>query len=687
MRRILSILAALAIVALLPASVLAQSKGVNKDYMDTTCQPCKDFYRYANGKWIDTAEIPASYTGIGAGREIFDRNQEALYRVLEKARAKAATETDPTLKKLGDLYTVLMDSTRTNSEGAAALAETMKRLDGIKTKEDLRKEFSRAVSMGVGAGFVGAGLPFTFGAEPDPKQSTMTLGQIFQGGLGLPERDYYFRTDGKSDTLRQDYLAYMGHMFQLAGDSPEAAAAKAKQVMALETTLAESSMTRVAMRDPQKLYHKISVKDLGQLAPTIDWSAYFTEVGVPALAKPAAMVDCSAPGFVRQVGIQVDQTPIDVWRAYLEWHYLRAAAPWLDQKFFDESFAFQSKLVGTKSPLPRWKRASGAVDASMGEALGKAFVEENFPASSKARMVELVNNLQGAYRERIDQVTWMSPATKKQAVVKLDAIMKKIGYPDKWRDYSALQIDVKAPAIVNLWRAQAFESRRDLAKIGKAPDRTEWGMTPPTVNAYYNPQFNEIVFPAGILQPPQFDPNVDDAVNYGAIGMVIGHEITHGFDDEGRQYDSLGNLKDWWTDEDAKQFTARAQKVVDQFNGYVAVDTLHVNGKLTLGENIADLGGLTIAYHAWQRSLKGKPAPQSIDGFTPEQRFFLGYAQGWRRKLRPELIRLATLTDPHSPANWRVNGPTSNMREFQKAFGCKAGDDMVRPDDVRAEIW
>jgi len=426
------------------------------------------------------------------------------------------------------------------------------------------------------------------------------------------------------------------------------------------------------------------VRQLGALAPDFDWSAYFAEVGVKALADPATVLDVSMPSFVRRFDALLQETPMETWRAYLQWHYARASAGWLGKAFFDEAFAFQSRFTGSKTPQPRWKRASQACDGAMGEALGKAFVAENFPASSKARMLELVNNLQATLRERIESRPWMSAETKRQAVRKLDAVLKKIGYPDKWRDYSKLAIDPALPALINLQRANAFERAFELSFIGKPVDRTLWGMTPPTVNAYYNPTFNEIVFPAGILMPPQFDPRVDDAVNYGAIGMVIGHEMTHGFDDEGRQYDAEGNLKDWWTADDSKRFDALAQKVVEQYDAYVAVDTLHLNGKLTLGENIADLGGLTIAFHAWQRSLKGKPAPV-IDGYTGEQRFFLGFAQAWRRKLRPELTRTAALTDPHSTAYWRVNGPLSNMQEFRQAWGCKDGDPMVRAD--RIEIW
>jgi len=394
----------------------------------------------------------------------------------------------------------------------------------------------------------------------------------------------------------------------------------------------------------------------------------------------------SMPGFVRRLDDRVANEPIETWRAYLKWTLTRTTSPWLGQKMFDETFAFQSQLVGTKTPQPRWKRASALVDAAMGEALGKAYVESEFPPSSKARMLDMVNNLQAVMKERIAQRTWMNAETKARATKKLEMVMKKIGYPEHWRDYSALAIDAKLPAVENLENAQVFEQKRQFAKIGKPVDRSEWGMTPPTVNAYYNPQFNEIVFPAGILQPPRFDPKADDASNYGAIGMVIGHEMTHGFDDQGRQYDAQGNLEDWWSGDDAKNFDALAQKVVEQYNGYIGVDTLHVNGKLTLGENIADLGGLTIAFEAWKRSLHGKPAPV-IDGLTGEQRFFIAHAQAWKTKWRPELVRLVVQTNPHSPPWWRVNGPLSNMPQFQEAFHCKAGDPMVADQASRVTIW
>jgi putative endopeptidase len=676
-----TLFAALAIVALPTAAGAADiPHGLQSAYMDTTCAPCRDFYQYANGAWLSTAVMPPSYTAIGAGREIYDRNTEVLHRVLEDTGSKMASETDPTLRKLGAFYSTCMDSERAEREGAAPLRPELARIAAIQTRAQLQAEIARLATRFIDA-------PFRLGAEADPKNSRQNIGQIYQGGLGLPDRDYYFKTDSTSAAQRTEYVAHMGRMFQLLGVPEAKARADAERVMAFETDLAKSHMTRVAQRDPNAVYHKMAVKDLAKQAPGVDWVAYFRATGVPSLAKPEGMLDISQPEFVKVAAAQVAAAPLDTWKAYLTWRVVRFAAPNLSTPFFNESFSFTSMLTGQKVPQTRWKRCSAISDQALGEALGKAYVATEFPPPAKVRALEMVNNLQAALGDRIDHLTWMSDATKVQARKKLSAVLKKIAYPDVWRDYSAMQISPDSSFAVNAMHGAMWYAQWDLGKIGKPVDRTEWGMSPPTVNAYYNPTNNEIVFPAGIMQPPQFDMQVDDALNYGAMGMVIGHEMSHGFDDEGRQYDADGNLKEWWTPEDAKKFEERAQKVVDQYNGYVAVDTLHVNGKLTLGENIADLGGITIAYYAYQKSLEGKPRPANIGGFTPEQRFFISYAQAWRRKIRTESERQRTLIDPHSPARWRVNGPLSNFPEFKKAFGCKDGDGMVRADDVRAEIW
>jgi putative endopeptidase len=438
----------------------------------------------------------------------------------------------------------------------------------------------------------------------------------------------------------------------------------------------------VEHRDPNAIYHKMTVAELQQLTSNLTWSTILKTMGAPG----DGAVNVAQPEFVKALDSLVGRVPLDDWKAYLRWRVVDDAAPSLSSAFVNEDFRMRQVLTGARELLPRWKRCLQAADRSMGEALGQAYVEKTFTPDAKARALEMVRNMEAVLRDRLTSLEWMSEATRKQAIVKLDAIMNKIGYPDKWRDYSALTV-ARRPFVLNQLAATEFERKRNLAKIGKPVDRSEWGMTPPTVNAYYSPTVNEIVFPAGILQPPFFDPNVDDAVNYGGIGAVIGHEMTHGFDDSGRQFDAKGDLRDWWTPADAAEYKKRAQLVVDQFNGYIGVDTLHVNGQLTLGENIADLGGLKIAYAAMERAMAKNGRPPLIDGWTPEQRFFLSWAQVWRRKVRPEAARQALITDPHSPAEWRVNGPLSNLPEFAKAFGCQAGDPMVRPDSVRAQIW
>ncbi len=676
--RLLRFACALALLALcLPALAAAQTHGPQRAYMDTTCAPCRDFFQYANGTWLATVQIPPSYPAIGMGREIFDRNQATLTRLLGRLASEADQQKDATLQKVGWLYAALMDSARADRDGLAPVQEDLARIDALRTKEDLRREFAR----------VSGYSPFVFATEADPGQSTMNIGQVSQGGLGLPDRDYYFRTDPRSEDLRQFYVGHVARVLVLEGMAPEQAKDAADRIMKLETALAESSLSVTEQREPEKLYHKMTVKQLQALAPAIDWVAFFGESGVKTMARPAAPVDVSMPAFMRQLSGLIESTPIEDWRAYLRYHTLHGELPWLGQAAYDEAFSFLSRLSGQKVPSPRWKRAVSAVDGAMGEALGKAYVETEFPPSSKARMVELVDNLQAALKERIETRPWMSAATRKQALAKLSTTLRKIGYPDKWLDYSPLKIDPRESAAAGLRRAQEFERMRQLAKIGKRVDRNEWQMTAATVNAYYNPPTNEICFPAGILQPPMFDPKADDAANYGAIGAVIGHELTHGFDDQGRKYDAKGNLRDWWTPEDGREFEARTQKLVDQYNGYIAEDTLHVNGKFTLGENLGDLGGVTVAYHAWKLSLKGKPAPQAVEGFTSEQRFFLSFAQIWRNVYRPELTRLISLTDPHSLPHWRVVGPLGNIPEFAQAFGCQPGDPMLITPEKRTDVW
>jgi putative endopeptidase len=678
MRRLLPLLGIALLAALCPlAPALAQTHGPNPAYMDTTCAPCRDFFQYANGTWAATTQIPASYAAYGAGREVYDRNQAVLQRLLVQLAATAEREKDPDQRKVGWLYRVLMDSTRADREGLAPMRADLDRIAAIRTVADLGREFANE------DGFA----PFAFGAEVDPKESSRNIGQLYQGGLGLPERDYYFRTDEKSVGQRNDYTAHVARVLGLLGEPAAQARTDADNILKLETALAESSLSVNDQRDPDRVYHKLTVRKLQALCPAVDWVAFFGAAGVKVLASPTAMLDVSIPGFMRQLDAQLTATPIETWKAYLRFHTVRPYLAWLGQAAFDENFSYTSRLTGQKVPQPRWKRASATVDNALGEALGKAYVAVAFPPSSKAKMTELVNNLRRTLEERIETRPWMEETTKKQAVVKLAATIQKIGYPDHWRDYGALVIDPKLDGATNLRRAQLFEQRRQLAKIGRPVDRMEWQMTPSTVDAYYNPTTNEICFPAGILQPPFFDPQADDAANYGAIGAVIGHELTHGFDDQGRRYDAAGNLRDWWTEKDGKEFEARTKPLIEQYGGYLADDTLHLNGEMTLGENLGDLGGLIVAYHAWKLSLQGKPTPPSIGGFTPDQRFFLSFAQIWRNLYRPELARLVTLTDVHSLPRWRVYGTVSNVPEFARAFGCHAGDPQVLPPGKGTEIW
>ena len=665
------------LITLLAVASSARAAGVDLAMIDKRTPPCRDFYQYANGAWIDTVTIPPSYPGIGAGRELYDRNQAALKEVLDAAVATRATTSDPDVRKLGILYASLLDTARADREGLAPIKPWLEKIDAIKTRGGLVEYLTDAQKR--------ANLLFNLEAEPDARNSRQNLATLGQGGLGLPDRDYYSRTDSNSVGLRVAYVDYLAKLFTLSGVAEAAAKTDARDVLALETKLADASMTRVERRDPEAQYHKLKLSELQASAPSIPWLAFFKGLGVATLASPESTVIVSQPKFMAAASEALQAEPIATWQAYFRASLLRTAAPWLGDTMFKESFAFQSRLSGARAPLPVWRRAAQVVDFMMGDALGKAYVARYFTPDDKRRMQELVANLHDALHDRILALTWMSETTKQKALVKLEALVPKIGYPDKWKDYTGVVVSDAQPAILNLHAAQQAARQRMLDKIGHPVDRTEWFLSPSTVNAYYNPTMNEIVFPAGILQPPYFDPKADDAYNYGAIGMVIGHEMTHGFDDEGRKFDSVGNLSDWWTEEDAKQFEGRAEEVAKQFDAYVAVDTMHVNGHLTLGENIADLGGVTVAYDAWQRSLKGKPAPPEVDGFTAEQRFFLGFAQSWRQKNRPEGVRTQVRVDPHSPAAWRVNGPLSNFEPFRRAFGCKGGDDMVRAETIT--IW
>jgi putative endopeptidase len=653
----------------------AASHGVALSSMDKTCKPCQDLYHYANGEWLKKNPIPAAYPDWSPERELAERNREHLHQILDKAAADREAKSGSNEQKIGDFYSGCMNEQQVNTDGVKPLEPELQRIAAMVNVADLQAEVARLQGMGVEA-------VFDFGSTQDAKNSTQVIGGADQGGLGLPDRDYYTKTDDKSKQIRQQYVEHVAKMFELLGDDATKSAAEAKTVMALETKLAEASLTNVERRDPQKTYHRMSVDELSALTPAFSWRHYFQEIGYPAIKS----VDVTAPKFFEAVNAQLKAAPLDDWKTYLRWHLVDSEASALSDPFVNENFNFNGRVLeGTQELLPRWKRCVRAADNNLGEALGQVYVQQYFPPEAKARALDMVNQLIAVLHDDLETLPWMGEVTRQQALIKLAAFTKKIGYPDKWRDYSAYNVD-RGPYVLNVIRGAQFEFKRDLNKIGKPVDRTEWEMTPPTVNAYYDPLLNEIVFPAGILQPPFFDPRADDASNYGSMGAIIGHEMTHGFDDEGRQFDAQGNLRDWWTPEDEKNFSQRAQCVEKQFDSYVVAGDLHENGKLVLGESIADLGGLSIAYRALERTLAGKPRPL-IGGLTPEQRFFLAYAQSWSENSRPQAERLQATTDPHPLARFRAIGPPSNLPSFAQAFDCKAGDAMVRPPAIRCQIW
>jgi putative endopeptidase len=648
------------------------SWGFTLSNLDRTCKPCENFYEFAMGSWMKANPIPPEYSSWGTFTQLRDNNLTALRTILEAA-AKASASAGSNEQKIGNFYASCMDTSAIEAAGLKPIEGELNTIDAISDQKALQAAVADLQLRG-------AGVLFRFSSGQDIKDSTRVIAFASQGGLGMPDRDYYFRDDDKSKQLRVDYEQHVAKMFELAGDAPEKAPTEAQTVMTIETALAKASRTRVELRDPEKNYHLLPLAQVNSLTPDWPWETYLHEVGAP----PLEQINVRQPEFFEALNQELASVSLPDWKIYLRWHVIHANAPALPERFVQENFDFYDrKLSGTKEILPRWKRCVQSTDRNLGEALGQAYVDKYFPPAAKARANEMVNNLIGALREDIPTLAWMSPDTKKEALAKLEAFTVKIGYPDKWRDYSRLTID-RTSYDANVRRSDEFEYARQLAKIGKPVDRTEWGMTPPTVNAYYNSSMNEIVFPAGILQPPFYNPNADDAVNYGGIGAVIGHEISHGFDDQGSKFDGQGNLHEWWTPEDRKDFTGRGDCVVNQFNGYEVEPGLHQNGKLVLGESIGDLGGLAIAYAAYEKSIQGK-RPPDIDGFTPEQRFFLGWAQVWGTNQRAEAARLQTNTDPHPLARFRANGPLSNMEAFAKAFGCKRGDPMVREQSCK--IW
>jgi putative endopeptidase len=676
--RPLFLLVAAAALASPAAAQATQHHGLDPANLDTTCAPCQDFYRYANGGWLDRTPLPPDEPRYGSFTELQDRNLDQLHAIVDRLAAAApktgaATTND---QKVGEYYASCMDSTQIEAAGTAPLKDEMDRIAAIHSSADLIAELARLHKNGRGAAF-------GFGGSPDFKNSAMTIAAASQGGLGMPDRDYYFRTDSASTALRAAYTAHVSRVLQLLGDQPAVADSETARIVALETALAGASLTRVERRNPEANYHKMSIAAADSLTPHLEWTAFMNAAGAPSTDA----INIAQPKFFQGLDSLLANAPVGDWQAYLRWHVAQAASGALTKAFVDEGFSWQQALTGAAEQQPRWKRCLQSTSFALGDALGQAYVHDAFPPAARARALAMVNNLIAALDDRLHTLEWMSDSTRSAALVKLRAIRKKIGYPDKWRDYSQLTVD-RGPYIGNAMRAQAFASARNTSRIGKPVDRDEWSMTTPTVNASYNPTHNDITFPAGILQPPFFDPQADDAVNYGGMGAVIGHEMTHGFDDQGRRFDAQGNLRDWWTPEDAARFKERAQRIIDQFDAYTVVDSsTHVNGRLTTGENIADLGGLKVAYAAFERSLRGKPHPPMIDGLTAEQRFFLAWAQIWRSKSTDQSLRNLVRVDPHAPALWRVMGPLSNLPEFAAAFHCKAGDAMVRADSVRVEIW
>lgn len=665
--------------ALVAAPLLAGEGGSKAGFdpanLDRSVKPCEDFYQFANGAWVKANPVPADRARYGSFEQLADRNRDVLHGILESVSKRTDWKKGSLEQKVGDFYASGMDEATIEKQGAAPLKPWLERIEAMKGPKDL------APLMGELA-LVRAGGGFGFFVGQDAKESTRYIGILSQGGLGLPDRDYYLKEDPKSKELRRKYLVHVARMLQLAGEHEADAKAHAEAVMAVETRMAKASLTRVENRDPQKTYNRMAFADLEKLAPGFDWKGYFKALGV----QPPKELNVRQPSYFKEFGVMAEQITVPEWRAYLRWHAVRAGAGLLSKAFVDEAFDFQERVLnGIEKPQERWKRVQAATDGALGEALGQLYVAKAFSPAAKTRMQAMVENMRAALKERIEGLAWMGPETKAQALKKLAAFGVKIGYPDRWKDYAKLEV-VRGDHFGNATRARFFETRRNLAKLGQPIDRSEWGMTPPTVNAYYSPTMNEIVFPAGILQPPFFDPEADDAVNYGGIGAVIGHEMSHGFDDSGSQYDAEGNLKNWWTEADRKAYLERTSLIVKQFDAFQALPDQTVNGKLTLGENIGDLGGLKIAYAAWQRSLKGKPAPV-VDGFTGAQRFFLSYANIWRNTIRDEALRVRLNTDPHSPGKYRVLGPLANLPEFYEAWGCGDGDAMKRAAEVRPSIW
>ncbi len=642
--------------------------------IDKTADPCSDFYKYACGNWMAKNPIPPDQAIWGRFSELQERNRDVLHAILEKA-AQPDPKRSAIVQKIGDFYASCMDQAKVDTLGAKALAGEFERIAKIANRQDLMNTVARLQS-------IGAPVLFRFGPEADMHNSAITIAGVYQGGLGLPDRDYYLKEDAKSKETREKYIEHITKSFELLGDNAQTAAAEAKTVMSIETALAKAAMDRVALRKPENRDHPMTPQQLAELAPAFEFNQFFASSGAPAFSK----INVVSPDFFKQINAQLDSVPLADWKTYLRWHLVRAYSPWLSTPFVDENFRFYNQyLEGQQEQQPRWKRCVRLTDMRLGEALGQPYVDLTFGVEGKQRTLKMVEAIEKAMGEDLQTLSWMTPATRKSSAVKLAGITNKIGYPDSWRDYSTLNV-VRDDLVTDLERTAGFEHARQMRKISRPTDKLEWGMSPPTVNAYYNPTQNNINFPAGILQPPFYDNKMDDAVNFGGIGAVIGHELTHGFDDQGAKYDAAGNFRNWWTDADKAEFEKRTSCIADEYSQFVAVDDVHLNGRLTLGENTADNGGIRLSLMALHDKMaEEKRAPAPIDGYTPDQRFFISYAQIWCQNVTPAQSRLRALTDPHSPGRYRVNGVVSNMPEFEKAWGCKAGQPMVRANACR--VW
>jgi endothelin-converting enzyme/putative endopeptidase len=666
----LAVLSAVAPAIAQQTSTQKHQPALDVNSMDRSVDPCTDFFAYSCGGWVKNNPIPPDQSSWDTYSKMQDENTARLRGILEAA-SKADPGRNAVTQKIGDYYASCTDEQAIEAKGAEPLKPMLDRISKLGSKQELAD---------VASSMPTANVLFRLESIQDFRDASQVVANADQGGLGLPDRDYYTKEDAKSQELRKQYVEHVQKMLQLLGDAPDVAAKEAQTVMHIETTLAKGSQTRVERRDPKNLDHKMASSELEKITPDFGWPVYFSKVGLP---RPESL-NVSSPAFFKTLNEELNNESLDDWKAYLRWHLVHANAPQLSSAFVNENFAFYEKtLRGQEQLKPRWKRCTEDIDDYLGEALGQAYVEKYFSPQAKQEAVKIVKQIQGAMEQDIKSLPWMSAATREQALAKLHGMADKIGYPDKWRDYSKLEI-VRGDNLGNFQRARQFEFNRQLAKIGKPVDRGEWDMSPPTVNAYYNPQMNDINFPAGVLQPPAFDLNSDAAPNYGDTGGTVGHELTHGFDDEGRQFDAQGNLRDWWTPEDGKEFEKRAACISNQYSNYTIIDDIKINGKLTLGEDVADLGGLLLAYMAWKQDTKNQKL-EPIEGLTPEQRFFVGYGQSWCGKVRDESKRLRATIDPHSPEKYRTNGVVSNMPEFQEAFHCKAGSPMVNQN--RCRVW